>query len=130
MFTIDHIEKAHQKVKSGTDFPGYIREIKDMGVIHFETWVIDSHTVYFGENGFKAKSGSMYKPLILSTDIDKDKFARYLKIHQQGQTDYVTFCKDCAESGIEKWIVSLNDMTCTYYDTSGNNVLVEKIPSA
>jgi hypothetical protein len=28
----------------------------------------------------------------------------------------------------EKWTVCLESMTCTYYDKSGNKVLVEKIP--
>jgi uncharacterized protein YbcV (DUF1398 family) len=51
-----------------------------------------------------------------------------LKIHQQGKTDYITFCKDCAETGIEKWFVSLDEMTCTYYDKAGNKVLIEKVP--
>lgn len=130
MFTIDQIEKAHSKVKSGADFPGYIREISDMGVKRFETWVIDSHTVYFGENDFTVKSGPMYESLTLSATIDKDRFVQYLKIHQQGGTDYLKFCKDCAETGVEKWVVIFNEMTCTYYDTSGDNILVEKIPSA
>jgi uncharacterized protein YbcV (DUF1398 family) len=45
-----------------------------------------------------------------------------------GKTDYLTFCNDCAKSGIEKWIVRLEEMTCTYYDKAGNDILVEKIP--
>ena len=52
MFTVEQIESAHEKVKSGTDFPKYIQEIKEMGVISFKTWVYDSHTEYFG-NGFQ-----------------------------------------------------------------------------
>lgn len=37
MFTIEEIEKAHEKVQSGVDFPLYIQEIKQLGVISFET---------------------------------------------------------------------------------------------
>lgn len=29
---------------------------------------------------------------------------------------------------IEKWIVSLHALTCTYYDKKGNLVLTEQIP--
>jgi len=32
MFTVEQIDKAHEKVKSGADFPNYIQEIKQMGV--------------------------------------------------------------------------------------------------
>lgn len=32
MFTVEQIETAHDKVKTGADFPNYIQEIKQMGV--------------------------------------------------------------------------------------------------
>lgn len=44
MFTVEQIKAAHSKVKSGADFPKYIRDIKQLSVHAFETWVIDSHT--------------------------------------------------------------------------------------
>jgi len=34
----------------------------------------------------------------------------------------------CATFGIEKWQVSIEKMTCTYYDKAGNEILVELIP--
>lgn len=129
MFTVAAIEQAHDKVKSGADFPKYIQEIKAMGVLSFETWVKDSHTEYFGANGFQTSSAAQYEDLSISATTDKDKFTGQLKNHQQGGTDYYTFCKDCAETGIEKWIVDLNQMTCTYFDQTGHQILVEQIPS-
>jgi uncharacterized protein YbcV (DUF1398 family) len=128
MFTVEQIEKAHKKVKSGADFPRYIQEIKKLGVKGFETWVKDSHTEYFGENTFSAKSKSKYHELIISENSNKEDFKTQLKNHQEGKTDYFTFCKDCAETGIEKWVVSLDKMTCIYYDKIGNEILVEQIP--
>jgi len=129
MFTVAQIEQAHEKVKSGADFPKYIQEIKKMGVLGFETWVTDSHTEYYGANGYRTSSQSQYENLAISDITNKEKFAQQLKSHQQGQTDYYTFCKDCAETGIEKWIVDLDKMTCIYYDKAGNEVLVEQIPA-
>lgn len=128
MFTVEQIEEAHDKVKTGADFPGYIQEIKEMGVIAFETWVTDSHTEYFGKNGFQTKSSPHYEKLSISDSSNGVKFSQYLKSHQQGETDYFTFCQHCAETGIEKWFVSLEEMTCSYYDKVGNKILVEKIP--
>src|SRR5690606_39381050 len=98
MFTITQIKEAHNKVKSGADFPKYIQEIKALGVTAFETWVIDSHTVYFGVNNFQTASAPMYEALEIATSSNKEQFKNYLKIHQQGQTDYQTFCNDCARS--------------------------------
>lgn len=128
MFTVEQIEEAHSKVKSGTDFPNYIREIKKLGVIAFETWVRDSHTEYFGENEFKTVSKPSYANLEIKAVCDPLKFRDYLKMHQKGETDYFTFCKHCAETGVEKWTVSLHSMTCTYYDMADNEILTEKIP--
>jgi uncharacterized protein YbcV (DUF1398 family) len=130
MFTIQQIEQSHEKVKSGAEFPAYIQEIKQLGVLlSFETWVSNSHTVYFGSNGFQTQSLPKYDNLEISSQLKKEKFKNYLKIHQEGQTDYFTFCKHCAETGIEKWIVDLTNMTCTYYHITGITVLLENIPS-
>ena len=128
MFTVAQIEQAHDKVKSGADFPKYIQEIKELGVVAFETWVKNSHTEYFGLNNYQTKSNPQYDTLTISEVTDKEKFNHYLKIHQQGQTDYYTFCTHCAETGIEKWIVSLDKMTCIYFDKAENEILEEKIP--
>lgn len=130
MFTLEQIEKAHDKVKSGADFPKYIQEIKKLGVTAFETWVHDSHTEYLGINEYRAKSKPQYNELIISETSDKVKFSICLKSHQQGKTDYYTFCKDCAETGIEKWVVSIDKLTCTYYDKSGKEIIKEQIPES
>lgn len=130
MFTVKQIELAHTKVKSGAEFPKYIQEIKEIGVTAFETWVTDSHTKYFGKNDFQTKSKPKYEEMEIAIHSNKEKFNHYLKIHQKGETDYFTFCKHCAETGIEKWIVNLDKMTCTYYDKAENEILVEIVPTA
>ena len=130
MFTIEQIETAHEKVKSGADFQKYIQEIKDIGVTAFETWVTDSHTQYFGKDGFQTKSEAKYDMLIIADFCDKEGFEKYLRIHQKGETDYLTFCQHCAETGIEKWKVNLGRMTCIYYDKVGNEILIEIVPTA
>lgn len=128
MFTVKEIQEAHAKVKSGADFPKYIQEIKKIGVTSFETCVKDSLTNYFGRNDFSVQSASKYYDLTISDNLNKGEFARLLKIHQQGETDYLTFCNHCAEIGVEKWIVDLGALTCTYYDKKSDLVLTEQIP--
>ncbi|RAJ00400.1 uncharacterized protein YbcV (DUF1398 family) [Chitinophaga skermanii] len=128
MFSIDQIKIAHSKVESGADFPAYIHAIKALGVAGYETWVKDSHTDYFAANDFSISSGPMYADLSISNTAQPLQFQAYLKLHQEGGSDYYTFCQHCAETGVEKWVVSLEGMTCTYYDKAGNVVLEEKIP--
>ncbi|MES2838177.1 MAG: DUF1398 family protein [Bacteroidota bacterium] len=129
MFTLEQIKNAHSKVKSGADFPAYIQEIKKLGVTFYETFVADGHTDYYGENDYKISTVAKYNPLSVSEKSNLENFKTDLKAHQQGKTDYPTFCNDCAKSGIEKWALCFKKMTCTYFDKAGNEVLVEKVPT-
>ncbi len=128
MFTIAKIDTLHSKVKSGADFPDYIHQLKQLGVTSFETWVKDSHTEYFGAIDFHIQSAPKYELLTIANSSNKEQFTHDLKIHQKGETDYITFCHDCATSGIERWFVNLEKMTCTYYDKANTEVLVELVP--
>ena len=128
MFTIEQIKAAHSKVKSRADFPSYIREIKQLGVTGYEVSVSDGSTVYSGENDYKTSAPAKYEKMPIALKTNDAQFIADLKAHQQGKTDYMTFCADCAKSGIEKWVVQLEKMTCTYYDQAGKEILKEEIP--
>lgn len=129
MFTLDQIKTAHSKVKSGADFPVYIQDLMKLGVNAYSTYVKDGHAEYFGDNDYAVKSDHKYSPLTVLEKSDKETFINRLKMHQQGQTDYMTFCNDCAKTGVEMWIVDVKEMTCTYYDKSCEKLLEEKIPT-
>jgi uncharacterized protein YbcV (DUF1398 family) len=111
MFTLQQIHDAHAKVKSGTDFPRYMQDIIALGVTSFETFVIDNHTIYYGPGNFSLISEGFTETLILANHCDAAQFKADLKSHQQGKTDYLTFLRDCAKSGIEKWVVLMDKMT-------------------
>jgi uncharacterized protein YbcV (DUF1398 family) len=128
MFTIGQIKAAHSKVKSGADFPNYIQGLNKLGVTFYETYVSDGHTDYLGTDGYKTSSEPKHSQHIIAGQGDADQFRLDLKAHQQGKTDYATFCNDCAKSGVEKWTVRMDKMTCTYYDKAGNELWVETIP--
>uniref|UniRef100_UPI00404938BA DUF1398 domain-containing protein n=1 Tax=Gelidibacter sp. TaxID=2018083 RepID=UPI00404938BA len=128
MFTVENIKAAHSKVKSGADFPNYIKDLKTLGVTGYEAYVADGHVDYFGANDYKTTSPARYETLSIANVSDTEQFKSDLKAHQQGNTNYPTFCSDCAKSGIEKWAVCMDKMTCTYYDKTGNEILVEQIP--
>lgn len=128
MFQLDDIKQAHAKVKSSADFPAYVQDLIKLGVVKYDTFVEDGHAVYFGDNDYTVQSNSIYPSLSVSDKSNSEEFIRCLKIHQQGQTDYLTFCSDSATAGIEKWTVDMKSMTCTYYDKANNRILEEKIP--
>lgn len=127
MFTIDQINSAHDKIKSGADFPKYVAELIQLGVSTFEIWVDDSRSIYKGADGYAVQGLPQYEKKTISPIVDKNQFLSYLKIHQQGQTDYFMFCQHCAETGIVKWIVDLAQKTCTYYDNTNQEIYTEAI---
>ncbi len=129
MFSLNQIKEAHAKVRSGADFPKYIHEIAQLGVLSYTTYVNDSHTVFVGSNGYTLSSEAKYAALPIAAESKPEEFQHYLKIHQGAETDYATFCRQSAETGVEKWLVDILNMTCTYFDTEGNKVLVEVIPA-
>lgn len=128
MFTVEQIKAAHAKVRSGADFPRYIQDLKTIGVTHYETFVTDGHTDYYGAKEYKASTTAMYATLSVAEAANTSQFRADLKAHQQGKTDYPTFCTDAAKSGIDKWEVHMEKSTCTYYNKAGNEILVEIIP--
>ena len=128
MFTVEQIKTAHSKVKSGADFPAYIKEIKALGVIHYEAYVTDGHIDYHGGEDYTVKIPARYDPLLIADTAYGERFRTELKAHQEGKTDFLTFIKMCATVGIEKWKICMEKMTCTYYDKAGNKLLVEEIP--
>lgn len=128
MFTLEQIQAAHSQVKSGADFPAYIQAIKALGVTHYEAYVVDGHTDYHGANAYTVTVPAKYEALTISDKVDSDHFRAELLAHQQGKTDYLTFIHMCAETGIEKWEINLDKMTCTYFDKEKNTILIEAIP--
>ncbi len=127
-FTIENIKAEHQKVKSGADFPQYIQAIKALGVSHYKAYVPDGNTEYFNAGNEAVQTGRKYDTLTVSDAVNLEKFKERLKLHQQGKTDYMTFCKDCAENGIKGWTMDLYAMTCIYFDRNETDVLAEQVP--
>lgn len=127
-FTLQQILDTHAKVKSGADFPQYVQDLKDLGMAGYTIDVSTGKTTYSDTDGAILATDLAYEPLALSTELNKEQFAERLKLHQQGGTDYPTFCRDCADNGVAGWLLDFDKMTCTYFDAQGNDVLTEQIP--
>lgn len=130
MFTVNQIKEAHSKVKTGADFPRYVQDLIRLGVRKYSTFLNDGHTEFQGENNYHIQSEPRYAPQPVSDKSDPQKLEYYIKAHQQGQSDYPTICRQAARVGVEKWIVDIGEMTCTYYDKSGAKMMSEAIPQA
>ncbi len=127
-FTIGQIQAAHSKVKSGADFPHYVQELIQLGLISYDHFVCDGHTAYAGEYNYHIQSDAKYPVMEVAGKGDIEKLQHSLKTHQAGQTTYLEFCRQAAEAGVEKWTVDMQGMTCIYYDKAGSRMITEKIP--
>lgn len=127
MFTIEQIKDAHSKVKSGADFPNYIQDLIILGVKGYDTFVNDGHVQYYGVNNYTVTSDEKYDLITIAVSANKERFIEFLVMHQDGQTDYLTFCNHAGQCGIARWRVDIIEMTCTYFDQSNAEILIEKI---
>lgn len=129
MFTIDQITSVHSRVKSGADFPQYIRDLKELGVTCYVAFVEDGRVDYYGNHLQVLEVTGKYDAIVVSDTLNAETFKKELSAHQQGKTDYPDFIRMCAETGISTWEVDIRNLTCTYFDQAGNEVLQEQIPA-
>lgn len=128
MFTIENIRAAESKIKTGADFPQFIKEIKELGVKRNDVYVSNGLSIYFDdEDNAQQVSPDEYPTLIINEESSTGKLEHALEVHQKGETDYITFCKQAADAGVEKWVADLEEMTCTYLDAEGTELVKEKI---
>ena len=128
MITLQQIKLAHAKVKSGADFPAYISDLIKLGVKSYETRVDNGSTIFSTKYSVPLVSEGIQPSRGVSSHVDRQRFISELKAHQQGRSGYPEFLSIAANTGISKWIVDMNSMTCTYFDFLGNEILVEEIP--
>lgn len=128
MFTKEQIEAASAKVKSGTDYPQLVQDFKTLGIKHYEHIVADGSTIYHGGNNHFIRLCHVQQTIAVADISSAGKLKHALTIHQQGQTDYQTFCMQAGEAGVEKWVSDLVKMTVTYLDKSEQPLLIEAIP--
>ncbi|MCG9792679.1 DUF1398 domain-containing protein [Flavobacterium algicola] len=128
MFTLSQIQDAHDKVQTGEDFSTYIQDLIQLGVKGYDTIVTDGRISYYGDNNYTTTTEAKYETLATATIANKERFIEFLVMHQDGQTNYHTFCQHAAQCGIAKWRVDIIEMTCTYLDAANNPIVIEKIP--
>lgn len=129
MFTLQQIKAAHARVRTGADFPRYIQEIKQLGLLHYEFRVADGSFVYYGAIGHRVEREGSYGPLEIASHASPAALRETIARHQQGLSDFPTFCRQAAAAGVEKWVIDTQRMVCTYYSTDGTVMVEEAIPA-
>lgn len=128
MFTLQQSKAAHAKVKNGADFPAYIQEIKSFGLKSYVYSVIDGTIIYYGADGYKIAAPAIYEPKKINHHVSPNELHHSIAIHQQGQTDFFTFCEQVAGSGVMQWVIDTERMVCIYEDMNSKEIAREPIP--
>lgn len=128
MFTLQQMKAAHAKVKSGADFPRYIQEIKALGLKRYTYSVTDGTITYYGENGYEVLAPAIYASKSINPVSSSEQLRHAIAIHQQGQTDFPTFCEQAAAAGVKQWVIDTERMVCAYEDIDGKEMVLEPIP--
>lgn len=129
MFTLKQIEAVQDEQHEKPNFPLYVNRLLQLGVLSYEVEVGNGKALYYGADGTCVSSEPAYPQQSIAPNTDRTLFLEKLRAHQHGNTSYFLFCADAAHCGIAKWVVLLAERSCTYFDTQGDILLTEYIPS-
>ncbi|AXF84403.1 hypothetical protein DTO96_100106 [Ephemeroptericola cinctiostellae] len=130
MFTLEQLAAAHAKVKTGQDFPRYVQEIKGLGLAYYDFFVTDGHSEYVARSGEMIAAPAKYASKTIAAEPKAEALRHTIAIHQQGQTDFMTFCQQAADAGVRYWRTDAVNLACIYVDMAGNEMVNEPIPDA
>lgn len=128
IFSLEGIKKA-QNMYTGPDFPKLVEEYKKMGIITNTYNIERGEVTYINNLGACIIDTGIKVEFQIPDTPTYEKALLGLKRNQTGKSDFITFCNEVAQTGIYKWVVNLENMTCDYYDKNEIIVISEVIPS-
>ena len=127
MFTLEQINRTHDRLGDAATLPEYVRTLNSIGVEMYTSYVSDGHSEYVGRDGYTIESPGVHEKLTIANTSNREQFLKHLNLHSEQKTTYIEMSKGLAESGIEKWTVDTNNMTMAFYDKAGSELLIEAI---
>ncbi|HCZ8230203.1 TPA: DUF1398 family protein [Staphylococcus aureus] len=126
-FTLSEIQQAHQQF-TGVDFPKLFKAFKDMGMTYNIVNIQDGTATYVHQSEDDIVTSSVKSNHPVAPSSNQSIVQDVLTRHQQGQTDFETFCNEMAEAGIYKWHIDIQAGTCTYIDLKEQAIISELRP--
>lgn len=126
-FKLSAIQQAHQQF-TGVDFPKLFKAFKDMGMTYNIVNIQDGTATYVHQSEDDIVTSSVKSNHPVAPSSNQSIVQDVLTRHQQGQTDFETFCGEMAQAGIYKWHIDIQAGTCTYIDLQEQAIISELIP--
>jgi uncharacterized protein YbcV (DUF1398 family) len=127
VFTVEQIEEIHGRLGGAETLSDYVQELAALGVERYDSFVSDGHSEYLGSDGHRVITDVVHDELTIAESSDRDQFLDHLRRHERGETSYLEMSTGLAETGVERWTVESQAMTMTFYNCSGDILLVEQI---
>lgn len=121
------IDDLHARFGRAETLADYLRGLAALGVVRFESFVVDGHSEYFSADGHRVVSPAHHELLTVAETSDQTSFLEHLRRHRDKETSYVEMSAGLASSGVEKWVVDTAELTMAYCDRAGVALLVEKV---
>jgi uncharacterized protein YbcV (DUF1398 family) len=86
MFTIEQINELHARLGSARTLPEYVRAL---GVEHYDSYLADGHSEYFGQGGHTVVSPEVHEVLPVAETGQRETFLQHLRRHELRQTTYL-----------------------------------------
>ncbi|HCY2932577.1 TPA: DUF1398 family protein [Staphylococcus aureus] len=126
-FKLSAIQQAHQQF-TGVDFSKLFKAFKDMGMTYNIVNIQDGTATYVHQSEDDIVTSSVKSNHPVAPSSNQSIVQDVLTRHQQGQTDFETFCDEMAQAGIYKWHIDIQAGTCTYIDLQEQAIISELIP--
>ncbi|EJJ3731244.1 DUF1398 family protein [Staphylococcus aureus] len=126
-FKLSAIQQVHQQF-TGVDFPKLFKAFKDMGMTYNIVNIQDGTATYVHQSEDDIVTSSVKSNHPVAPSSNQSIVQDVLTRHQQGQTDFETFCDEMAQAGIYKWHIDIQAGTCTYIDLQEQAIISELIP--
>jgi uncharacterized protein YbcV (DUF1398 family) len=127
VFTLEQIDDIHDRFGHQDTLVQYLRALHAIGVERSDSFIADGHSEYFGTDGETVVAPPSHAVLAVAATGSRAGLAEHLARHGRGETSYVEMSAGLADSGVEKWTFDTSALTIAYYDTAGNELLVEAV---
>lgn len=127
MVTLAQIEDVHDRLGSRESLGAYVRELREIGVSGYDSFLSDGRTEFSCSDGTTLTSGVHHEALAVVAEPDHAAIHDALAKAQRGDSSYLEMSKELADAGLERWSVDTVALTMTYVDIAGRHVLVEQL---
>ncbi|EIQ2375462.1 DUF1398 family protein [Listeria monocytogenes] len=123
------ILQAATSEKNAGDFPKVVQGFKDLGVTKYQFLVQKGVYVFWDETDTRVESKLNGVSMPVAEEISSEKMKDAIKQAQAGKIDFEIFIKLAGLAGVRLWEADLSAMKVTYIDSTGNDLVIEPIPS-